>query len=209
MKNIILLILLFIPSCCFTKITNRDSLIKNAEIITRIDTVTSTASIKRTSNNIESGNNKNFNFTAPLITFLFGILLGLFSRHTEFKKYLLQKRIDIFSDFLSTAEPCRRNALISIFTAQLDKKNFDEQKIPDLISEIYWPIILKQFHSSLILGKRQRKKFKEHIKNLSSLTIESYISDPKDVKTSEIENIFKDIEKIFEKSIDRTKSIFL
>jgi len=209
MKNILLIIVFLIPIYCYSQTSTTDSITKNTKITVKTDTLNSTLSTESIDNNIKSKNDKRFNYTTHLITLIVGILLGLFSRHTEFKKYLLQKRIDIFSDFLSTAEPCRRDALTSIFAAQLDKENFDKQKIPELISKIYWPIILKQFHSSLILGKKQRRKFREHIKSLTSLTIESYISEPKDVKTSEIENIFKDIEKIFEKSIDRTKSIFL
>ena len=72
-----------------------------------------------------------------VISFLAGIagaiIAAFLYRETQFKKYLLEKRIDVYSDFLKEADVCRRNGLTSIMQAQLDNENFDQQEIPQKI----------------------------------------------------------------------------
>ncbi len=164
MKNIIFIILFLTTNFCFPQDSVKNNEIKNTIITVKTDTINRILSDNKAGGNTKHNNDNNFDYKTHLVTLIVGVLIGLSSRHTEFKKYLLQKRIDIFSDFLSTAEPCRRDAVTSIFAAQFDKKKFNEQKIPELISTIYWPLILKQFHSSLILEEKQKKNLKNILK---------------------------------------------
>ena len=109
---------------------------------------------------------------------LSALIAALLFRHTEFKKYLLKKRIETFSIFLEEAEPCRRNAITSAMNAILDKKNFKETDLPHIIAKTYWPIILKQFSVKLILEKDHRKDFESIMKQLSLITIGAHMCIP-------------------------------
>jgi hypothetical protein len=136
-----------------------------------------------------------------LLPLAIGILLGNVGRQTEFKKFLLQKRIDIFSDFLKEAEICRRDAITSIFFAQLRKDDFDPNNLPRIVTTIFWPILMKKNAAKLILDDKFQTEFEEIIQKINSLTIRDYIANADDLKIQEIENLFDRIEVIFTKSI--------
>lgn len=144
-----------------------------------------------------------------VIPLMIGILLGYVGRQTEFKKYLLQKRIDSYSDFLKEAEICRRDALSSILAAQLQKNEFDHNSHNDLpmtVTKIFWPLITKKYSVKLVLDVKYQNEFEEIIRKLTSLTIHDHVADTEDLKIQEIEALFARIEVIFINSINRTKS---
>lgn len=163
--------------------------------------------------NTKKDNNKNNNESITLlfshiIVLIVGIVLGLLARQTEFKKYLLQKRIEIYSDFLEKSEVCRRDGITSIFRAHLDKENYDLKDLPNIITKAYWPIILKKLSTKMLLQDRYKTEFEKTINEIQSLTIDCHISDPKNLKIKDIEKSFLNIESIFEKSINKTVSFF-
>jgi len=141
-----------------------------------------------------------------ILALIIGFVVGLLTRQTEFKKFLLQKRIDMFTAFLEDAEICRRKAISSIVQTQINKDNFNSNDLPHIITTIYKPFILKKQAIALILQKTLRVEFNNIIKNISALTLISHMSDPKDVETNKIEIQFKNLEKLFQISIDHTIS---
>ncbi len=138
---------------------------------------------------------------------LSALIAAILYRNTEFRKYLLKQRIDTFSSFLKEAEPCRRNAVTSIFAAQLNKDEFDFNKLPNKIAELFWPIIINQFSVKLLLEPDHRSKFDEEIKKLSGLTIHAHMANKEELDIDAVENVFKNIEIIMRESIDKTKSV--
>lgn len=129
-------------------------------------------------------------------------------RQTQFRSFLLQKRIEIYSTFLAESEKCQRNACTSILNTITNKDKFDENQIPSIIANIYWPMIISQFSVKLILQKKYRIKFKEIIRKLPTLTIHDHtLIKGEKSKINEIENCFKEIESILEISIDNTQKI--
>jgi len=175
MKNILLIIVFLIPIYCYPQTSTTDSIVKNTNITAKTDTINSSLFIKKAENNTKSKNDNNWQIQNTLLNGSILIIVALIGailyRQTQFKTFLLQKRIEIYSFFLSEAEKCQRNVDTSILNTTMNKNEFDESKIPSIIAQLYWPMTISQFSVTLILDKKYRPKFKEIMKKLSEFTI--------------------------------------
>ena len=140
-----------------------------------------------------------------LIVIVTALLAAYLYRETEFKKFMLQKKIELFSVFLTTAKICEGDAMWSIIAVKLDKKEKDVMELSKTINDILSPLRLNLYNAKLLLNNSHRLILETSFEQIKSLIIVSYTE--KSTKISEIQSEFNKIENMFIDSLNETKKI--
>lgn len=131
---------------------------------------------------------------------------GHLARKTEFEKNIIQKRIELFTEFTKDYEPCIRTIRRDIANESIKHKNgikTVDEKIVSEKTELQWPIISKIKTIKLILNANDRDKFDSLYISIKNLIINSYLS--KETYLDEIDEKYNQIEKIFYKNLINVK----
>ena len=81
---------------------------------------------------------------------------------TDFDKYLYPRRTEIFTEFLTKLEKCKKDINGIIFTTQIgkhNKPNYDLNKLPYIIKDIFEPLLEMKFSVKVILSEKYRELF--------------------------------------------------
>ena len=131
---------------------------------------------------------------------------GYFSRKTEFEKNVIQKRIELFTEFTKDYEPCIRDIRTDVAKERIAHKDgiksISNKKIFE-ITKLLWTITSKRNTIKLVLNASDREKFDNFCESIKSLTIASYTD--KKTYLEEIDEKYNQIEKIFYKNLIKVK----
>lgn len=188
-------------------ITKSDSLLKSH----KNETVSFKDSILTKLSMLEQKTMTNYwlNIILPSIVALITALIATFfaaylNRRAEYKKYIFQKRIDIYHEFFNELDLLLSNAFLLVLNKNHERSESGQpsQDIPWEVSKIFTPVKMKASTIYFLLNKKDKKTFMEILDKVrynivsscvdakaSSFEVEDYINEMKELLDTTIINV--------------------
>lgn len=188
-------------------ITKSDSLLQlyKNETISLKDSILTKLSILEQKNETNYWLNIIFPSTVAFITALIATFFAAYlNRRAEYKKYIFQKRIDIYHEFFNELDLLLSNAFRLVLSKNHERSESGQpsQDIPWEVGKIFTPVKMKASTIYLLLNKKDQKNFTKILDKMrynivslcmdaksSSFKVEDHINEIKELLDTTINNV--------------------